>query len=94
MHAEADDAEGRKQIRMAWLEAMNRITDIRYLSSDESGKTSIASSRTAFGGWLQSFDKLLRLLYPDQPAAAETFLTRAIRDYVLETCPGFYPEAE
>ena len=46
----------------------------------------------AFEGRLAEEER--RLLVPDQPAAAETFLTGAIRDYVLETCPGFYPEAE
>ena len=67
-----------QRARDYWMQELNAMYDIWYMSADESGRGMIMTSRVSFGQLVEARQKTLAGLYPDDPAAAEEILTRMI----------------
>ena len=91
MAAEAGDAGAWRQVRQAWQDALDEITDRRYLAADEAGKAIISEERLSFGRWLEAREALLALRYPDQDAVVQELMSQAIRERVIDLCGGYAP---
>ena len=88
MAVAAGDADAWKRVRQAWQEALDGITDRRYLATEEAGKAIISEQRLSFGRWLEAREAMLTLEYPDQEAAVQELMARAIRERVIDLCDG------
>ena len=81
-----EDAEGWRQLKRDWLQALNGETDAWYLLLDEESRPLIAEARQSFGRWLKAEEALLSLQFPEDPALAQQLLALAVRSRTLEFC--------
>ncbi len=84
--AAAEDAEGWRQLKRDWLQALNGETDAWYLLFDEEARPLIAAERQSFGRWLKAEEALLTLQFPEDPALAQQLLALAVRSRALDFC--------
>ena len=82
----AEDAEGWRQLKRNWLQALNGETDAWYLLLDEEARPLIAAERQSFGRWLKAEEALLTARYPEDPALVQQLLALAVRSRALEFC--------
>ena len=81
-----EDAEGWRQLKRDWLQALNGETDAWYLLLDEEARPLIAEARQSFGRWLKAEEALLTLQFPEDPALVQQLLALAVRSRALEFC--------
>ena len=82
----AEDAEGWRQLKRDWLQALNGETDAWYLLFDEEARPLIAAARQSFGRWLKAEEALLSLQFPEDPALVQQLLALAVRSRALDFC--------
>ena len=74
------------QARKLWLAQMDAGVNDRYRAADNDGRKVIAASRTAFGNWLHTGEELLALLYPENDAAVNEVVAKAVMNRTIDEC--------
>ena len=69
-----------------WQDALDEITDPRYLEADDEERELIAKERSAFVTWLEARRSVLDLTRAERPDIVSEEVAQMIRDMVLEQC--------